>query len=123
MSGRDPPQGLGQRPGTLRPIRRLLGQAAEQERLELGRDRLPAAGRRRFRFGAHVLEQDLGDAATLKERPARQQEVADGPDRVEVAPRIRLVGEPDRFGRHVMRRADDRVGGRQALPHVRHRRP
>ena len=84
---------------------------------------MPAVGRRRFRLGTHLLKQDIGDAAALEDRPARQKEVADGPDGVEVAPGIGLVGMPDRLGRHVERRADDRVVGRQARHPVRHPRP
>ena len=57
----------------------------------------------------HVLLTEFDEPRRFEHRPARQQEVTDGTDGVQVAASIHRIGGLNRFGCHVKRRAGQRV--------------
>ena len=87
----------GERGGGFRPLLRVLGEAAEDQRLELRRHRTPQASRRGARARLQVMMDRLERALAREDRRAGEQEVADGAQGVKVAARVRAAGVADRL--------------------------
>ena len=108
------PQVLGQGLGRAVPLRRVLLQALQGDRLQVAR-RARHQPRRRHRLGRLDLLERLQDRRPPERRTTDQEFVQDHAQRVDVGERADLLGLAlGLLGGHVAGRAQDRLGRRQA---------
>ena len=99
----EPPQLGGQLARRAEPVRPVLGEGLQDDRLQVARDVPVKLSRRRRRVVADPLDQtDL--VGLLERRPQGQQLVQRRPQRIDIAAAIRR--SPESLGRHVAERPD-----------------